>query len=82
MSSVLGMGQDPRLERLKEAMGVLQHHDAVSGTAKQHVTNDYSERLSQGVSESFQMVAEAYRCVTCVCASQWVRMDKNINSYS
>ncbi|XP_042885144.1 lysosomal alpha-mannosidase-like isoform X3 [Penaeus japonicus] len=60
VSSVLGMGQDPRLERLKEAMGVLQHHDAVSGTAKQHVTNDYSERLSQGVTESFQMVVEAY----------------------
>ena len=23
------------------AMGILQHHDAVAGTAKQKVTNDY-----------------------------------------
>eukprot|EP00178_Gracilaria_changii_P009112 TRINITY_DN26950_c0_g1_i2.p2 TRINITY_DN26950_c0_g1~~TRINITY_DN26950_c0_g1_i2.p2 ORF type:complete len:117 (+),score=15.73 TRINITY_DN26950_c0_g1_i2:154-504(+) len=23
------------------ALGILQHHDAVSGTAKQHVTDDY-----------------------------------------
>ena len=23
------------------ALGILQHHDAVAGTAKQHVTDDY-----------------------------------------
>ncbi|XP_045601316.2 lysosomal alpha-mannosidase isoform X1 [Procambarus clarkii] len=60
VSSLLGLGQDSRLERLKEAMGVMQHHDAVSGTAKQHVTDDYSQRLSLGITESFEMVAEAY----------------------
>ena len=31
-----------------QAMGVAQHHDAVSGTAKQHVTFDYAKRLSHG----------------------------------
>ena len=30
-------------------MGVAQHHDAVSGTEKQHVANDYAQRLSQGI---------------------------------
>ena len=29
-------------------MGEAQHHDAVSGTAKQHVTFDYAKRLSRG----------------------------------
>ncbi|XP_053573804.1 lysosomal alpha-mannosidase [Bombina bombina] len=33
---------------LRRAMGVAQHHDAVTGTAKQHVTNDYAFRLSKG----------------------------------
>ncbi|XP_061472674.1 lysosomal alpha-mannosidase isoform X1 [Rhineura floridana] len=33
---------------LRQAMGVAQHHDAVSGTAKQHVTNDYAKQLSIG----------------------------------
>lgn len=32
-----------------EAMGVMQHHDAVSGTERQHVADDYVQRLSQGV---------------------------------
>lgn len=30
-------------------MGVLQHHDAVSGTEKQQVTFDYEQRLDKGV---------------------------------
>ncbi|CAF4727915.1 unnamed protein product, partial [Rotaria sp. Silwood2] len=34
---------------LSEAMGLAQHHDAVSGTSKQHVANDYAQRLSVGI---------------------------------
>ena len=37
------------LRILAEAMGVAQHHDAVSGTAKQHVTDDYALRVSAGL---------------------------------
>lgn len=29
-------------------MAVAQHHDAVSGTEKQHVANDYAKRLAHG----------------------------------
>lgn len=32
-----------------EAMAVAQHHDAVSGTEKQHVADDYAKRLYQGI---------------------------------
>ncbi|KAK5925893.1 hypothetical protein CgunFtcFv8_021508 [Champsocephalus gunnari] len=35
-------------QTLKEAMAVAQHHDAVSGTEKQHVANDYARRLADG----------------------------------
>uniref|UniRef100_A0A4W6E828 Alpha-mannosidase n=1 Tax=Lates calcarifer TaxID=8187 RepID=A0A4W6E828_LATCA len=31
-----------------KAMAVAQHHDAVSGTEKQHVANDYARRLANG----------------------------------
>jgi hypothetical protein len=36
---------------LEDPMGIAQHHDAVSGTAKQHTTDDYSKRLALGASK-------------------------------
>ena len=44
-----GLPYDVSLEGLDRALGVAQHHDAVTGTAKQHVTDDYVLRLTDGV---------------------------------
>ena len=33
------------LYALEDALGIAQHHDAVSGTGKQHVADDYSKKL-------------------------------------
>ena len=33
------------LQLFREAMGVMQHHDAVTGTEKQHVAQDYARVL-------------------------------------
>jgi hypothetical protein len=30
-------------------MGLIQHHDAISGTERQAVADDYVQRVSQGV---------------------------------
>uniref|UniRef100_A0AAY4F1G4 Alpha-mannosidase n=1 Tax=Denticeps clupeoides TaxID=299321 RepID=A0AAY4F1G4_9TELE len=35
-------------DSMREAMAVAQHHDAVSGTEKQHVAFDYAKRLAAG----------------------------------
>lgn len=45
-------------------MGVAQHHDAVSGTAKQVVTYDYEERLADGVNQCMGLVNHAYQKLT------------------
>lgn len=41
----------PSSDLLRRAMGVAQHHDAVSGTSKQHVADDYAKRLAIGAAE-------------------------------
>ncbi|CAF2951488.1 unnamed protein product [Rotaria sp. Silwood2] len=46
---------------LNEAMGVVQHHDAVTGTEKQHVANDYAQRLSEGIDSVIYVMNEAYK---------------------
>ena len=40
-------------------MGVLQHHDAVTGTAKQAVTFDYAQRLHAGFEACENVIAKA-----------------------
>lgn len=32
-------------------MGVMQHHDAVTGTEKENVAHDYARLLSEGLAE-------------------------------
>lgn len=59
VSSLLGVGRSLELERLVKAMGVLQHHDAVSGTEKQHVADDYAERLSESTAAALGMMDQA-----------------------
>lgn len=54
MESVLSMrgainAGDVRM--MKEGMGIMQHHDAATGTEKQHVADDYARLLDMGVVE-------------------------------
>ena len=37
-------------DRLESELGVLQHHDSITGTEKQAVNDDYRIRLNRGMS--------------------------------
>ncbi|XP_063227020.1 lysosomal alpha-mannosidase-like [Bacillus rossius redtenbacheri] len=37
------------LDELRRALGILQHHDAITGTHRQHVSEDYVRRLTAAV---------------------------------
>lgn len=39
----------PHLNELRGAMGVMQHHDAITGTEKQKVAQDYARMMSKGI---------------------------------
>lgn len=47
----LGPEDKVDLNALREAMGVMQHHDAITGTEKQHVADDYARLLNIGLTE-------------------------------
>ncbi|KAJ4960967.1 hypothetical protein NE237_020877 [Protea cynaroides] len=49
----------PNTDTLADALAVAQHHDAVSGTEKQHVANDYAKRLSLGYAEAEVVVGSS-----------------------
>jgi lysosomal alpha-mannosidase len=48
---------------LERAMGIAQHHDAVSGTERQHVANDYAKRLANGMNQCLNVINKAFSSV-------------------
>ncbi|KAG9337365.1 hypothetical protein JZ751_028785 [Albula glossodonta] len=58
-SSKKGPHGDGDSETLRKAMAVAQHHDAVSGTEKQHVADDYAKRLATGCAHCQVLVSNA-----------------------
>ncbi|KAJ1685592.1 hypothetical protein LUZ63_016982 [Rhynchospora breviuscula] len=54
----------PTTDSLADALAIAQHHDAVSGTEKQHVANDYAKRLYIGYAEAEKLVRSSLACLT------------------
>lgn len=52
------------LGNLREVMGIMQHHDAVSGTEKQHVANDYARLLQIGFDKCSENIKESLNQLT------------------
>jgi hypothetical protein len=41
--------EDKKIDELGQLLGILMHHDAITGTANKRVVNDYMERIDKGV---------------------------------
>ncbi|XP_073823591.1 lysosomal alpha-mannosidase-like [Musca autumnalis] len=52
------------LDSLRQAMGIMQHHDAITGTEKQHVANDYDRMLTRAINLAENNTREALRKLT------------------
>ncbi|KAL9245638.1 hypothetical protein vseg_019263 [Gypsophila vaccaria] len=71
----------PNTFSLGDALGIAQHHDAVTGTAQQHATNDYMKRLAVGASEAEEVTNIALGCLlnaksTTYCNTSVVNFDQ------
>lgn len=60
---------------LERAMGVTQHHDAVSGTSKQHVAFDYAKRLARGRIQADILISNAFANMTGYTSENFISCD-------
>jgi len=60
MTQLGQVGASP-LDGLREAMGIMQHHDAITGTEKQHVADDYARTLSKALEDATGTVGTAMK---------------------
>ena len=49
---------DEALFDLADAVGVVEHHDALSGTSKQHVADDYAKSVQAGINKAQAFAAK------------------------
>lgn len=48
-SRIQGTEYDSKINALRSAMGVVQHHDSITGTEKQFVADDYARMLDAAI---------------------------------
>ncbi|XP_018655617.1 putative lysosomal alpha-mannosidase (mannosidase alpha class 2b member 1) [Schistosoma mansoni] len=51
---------EENINHLRQVLHIVQHHDAVTGTSKQHVTNDYALRLYNGTKSCQHLINNSY----------------------
>ncbi|XP_060520105.1 lysosomal alpha-mannosidase-like [Cylas formicarius] len=66
LTGVSGEGSENlrKLNTFREAMGVMQHHDAITGTERSYVAQDYARQLHGGIANCEQITNDALTTLT------------------
>lgn len=70
---------DEHLTNLREVMGVMQHHDAVTGTEKQHVANDYARLLQTAIDKCSAVIKTTLNQLTIDWTNSKVRQNDELD---
>ncbi len=63
LATILGNESVEEEFSFKRSLAISQHHDAVSGTEKQHVTDDYAMYLYEGLEDGRTLIRKYYKLV-------------------
>ncbi|XP_023247327.1 lysosomal alpha-mannosidase-like [Copidosoma floridanum] len=72
LSVLANLPDTEELQRFREAMGVMQHHDAITGTAMKNVAFDYAKLLHRSISKGEHVASKAL--------SNWALKEKISNA--
>jgi alpha-mannosidase len=75
VGGVADLGPANPLYALERAMGVVQHHDAVAGTERQHVAFDYARQMAAGKLRADASVSASLAALTGYADSPFVQCD-------
>lgn len=60
------------LDKLRQVMGIMQHHDAITGTEKQHVAYDYDRLLTDAIMTAHGNTRQALQKLTNLTNGEFV----------
>nr|XP_036215974.1 lysosomal alpha-mannosidase [Bactrocera oleae] len=72
LANLTGTNVDDNLNQLRHAMGVMQHHDAITGTEKQHVAQDYDRLLTAAIQSAQTNARSALQKLTNLTSGEFV----------
>ena len=62
--SLQGINHAGTFQEMRETLGILQHHDAITGTCKQYVNDDYQRMLSLASESTEAAILSSYLTLT------------------
>ncbi|KAH8370017.1 hypothetical protein KR093_001891 [Drosophila rubida] len=79
-AKLTGEQQTADLDELRQVMGIMQHHDAITGTEKQAVARDYDRLLTDAIVDSQHNARDALRLLTNLTQGEFDScLDQNIS---
>ncbi|XP_013097339.2 lysosomal alpha-mannosidase [Stomoxys calcitrans] len=73
------------VDKLRQAMGIMQHHDAITGTEKQHVAYDYDRMLTDAINAVHNNTRDALQKLSNLTSGEFascLQLNMSICEYS
>lgn len=70
-AKLISQEQTEDLDALRQVMGIMQHHDAITGTEKQAVARDYDRLLTDAMVDAQDNARDALRVLTNLTSGQF-----------